>query len=150
MGNRYIVSRSNITPVATNDVMQVLSLAGRRTRILQVLVGGLGTSSAAQQVQLGRATGGTTPGGPIVPDKFEHTEQPTAITVINTTWAAQPTLGTNQTIIGWNALGGSIIWNAPAGGNKFEVRNAEFLSLRANATGVTYQAASFAVIFEED
>jgi hypothetical protein len=150
MGNRYIVARQNITPTAANDVFQILSLASRRTRIIQVAVGGLGSSSAAQQLLLGRATGGTTPGGPITPDKYEHNDQPAAVTVVNTTWSAQPTLGTNFVVIGWNALGGSIIWNAPAGSGKFEARNAEFLSLRALASGVTYQACSVSVIFEED
>jgi hypothetical protein len=150
MGNRYMVARANVTPTAAQDVMQILSLASRRTRVIQIAIGGLGSSSAAQQLQVGRSTGGTTPGGPITPDKFEHSEQPTAVTVINTTWAAQPTLGTNFIPLGWNALGGSIIWNAPANGNKLEVRNAEFLSIRANSAGVTYQAMSISVIFEED
>jgi hypothetical protein len=150
MGNRYVVARQNITPTAANDVFQFLSLASRRMRMIQVSIGGLGSSSAAQQFLLGRATGGTTPGGPIVPDKFEHNDQPAAVTVVNTTWSAQPTMGTNYVVLGWNALGGSIIWNAPAGGNKFEARNAEFLSLRALTSGVTYQACSVSAIFEED
>lgn len=150
MGNRYVVSRSNITPTPGNDILQLLSASGRRLRIVQIAIGGLGASSAAQQLQVGRATGGTTPGGPITPDKFEHTDQPAAATVANTTWAAQPTLGTNQVVLGWNALGGSIVWNAPANGNKLEARNTEFLSIRANSAGVTYQPMSISVVFEED
>jgi hypothetical protein len=63
MGNRYIVARQAITPTASNDVFQFLSLASRRTRILQVAIGGLGSSSAAQQLIFGRSTGGTTAGG---------------------------------------------------------------------------------------
>lgn len=150
MGVRYIVSRANITPTAGQDILQLLSASARRFRIIQVVIGGLGTTSAAQQVQLGRATGGTTAGGPITPDKFETTEQVAAVTVCNTTWSVQPTLGTNFVPIGWNALGGSIIWNAPPGGDRFSCRNAEFLSIRANSAGVTFQPMSIGVLFEED
>ena len=150
MGNRYVVQRTNITPTAGNDVVTIVTAASRRARVVQVTVGGLGSTSAAQQLILARSTGGTTGGGAITPDKFEHTDQPAASSTVNTTWAAQPTLGTNGVTLGWNALGGAIVWNAPAGGNRIEARNAENISLRANSTGVTYQALSASVIFEED
>jgi hypothetical protein len=150
MGNRYVVTRHNITPTAAQDIFQLLSVSSRRLRVIQIAIGGLGSSSAAQQVHVGRATGGTTPGGPITPDKFEHNDQPAAASTVNTTWSAQPTLGTNYVVLGWNALGGSIIWNAPANGNKLEARNAEFLSVRCPSAGFTPQAMSISVIFEED
>lgn len=152
MGNRYVVARANITPVAGQDILQLLSASARRFRIVEVSIAGLGASSAAQALYLGRATGGTTPGGPIVLSKYEHTEQPAPVTVANTTWSVQPTLDTNFVVIGWNALGPGF-WRAPQapqGIRNFEARNAEFLSLRCPSAGVVPQAMSLSVIIDED
>lgn len=148
MGNRYIVSRDNITPTGGNDVLTIVSASGRRTRLLQVSVAGRGSSSAAQQLQVGRSTGGTTPGGAIVPSKADHSEQPAAVSVVDTTWAAQPTLETNYEVMGWNALGGANRWIPPTG-KILEARNAENISIRAPA-GPTYQPMSISCIFEDD
>lgn len=149
MGNRYTVKRENITPTAGQDLLTIVSPSGRRARLVQVAIGGLGTTSAAQQVLIGRSTGGTTGGGAITPDKAEHTDQPAAASTVNTTWSAQPTIGTNTIPLGWNALGGGIVWNAPNGA-LFEARNAENISVRALASGVTYQPMSIAAVYEED
>lgn len=149
MGNRYSIKRENFTPTAANDTLTIISASTRRVRVLQVTVGGLGTTSAAQQINVSRSTVGTTPGGAITPSKFEHTEQPAMVSTTATTWATQPTLETNGVVLGWNALGGSIIWNAPAGGNKIEARNGENISIRA-PSGPTYQACSVSAIIEED
>lgn len=149
MGNRYVVKRENFTPTAGNDAITIITASSRRARVIQVTVGGLGTTSAAQQFLIGRSTVGTTGGGAITPDKFDHSEQPAAASTVDTTWSVQPTIGTNTTVLGWNALGGAIVWNAPKGSG-YEARNAENISLRAISSGVTYQACSVTVVFEED
>lgn len=149
MGNRYVVKRENITPTAGQDILTIITPSSRRARVVQVTIGGLGSTSAAQQALIGRSTAGTTGGGAITPDKFDHSEQPAAASVVDTTWSVQPTIGTNTTALGWNALGGAIVWNAPKG-TGYEARNAENISLRALASGVTYQACSVSVVFEED
>src|SRR5262245_48094767 len=110
MGNRYIIKQNNVTPTAGNDIMTIVSATGRRTRLLEVSVAGRGSSSAAQQIEVGRSTGGTTGGGALTPNKFDHTDQPNAASVVNTTWAAQPTIDTHTEIIGFNALGGANRW----------------------------------------
>src|SRR5262245_6956732 len=146
MGNRYIVSRENITPTATNDALTCISGANRRIRVVQVSVRGAGTSSAQQGFQIGRSTGGTTPGGAITPSKADHTDQPAANFTTATTWSVQPTLETNFEVMGWNALGGANRW-VPPKGTMFEARNGENISIRA-PTGPTYQAVSFSVVIE--
>jgi hypothetical protein len=148
MGNRYILKRA-LTPTAGSDIWTVLSISSRRGRLIEVSVTGQGTSSAAQTIEIGRSTGGTTGGGAATPGKFDHTDQPAAAFTYNTTWAAQPTLDTHSKVMGWNALGGYANWIAPKGAG-YEIRNAEQLSIRASATGVTFQAALVSMVFEED
>lgn len=151
MGNRYIVSRDNITPTGGNDVLTLISGASRRIRIVEVAVSGRGATSASQQLQVGRSTGGTTPGGAITPSKFEHSDQPAANLTTSTTWSAQPTLETNYEVVGWNALGGAhrlgSAQNTKALG--IEARNGENISIRA-PSGPTYQAMSISCVVEED
>ena len=148
MGNRYLIARDNVTPTGGNDVLTIITPAARRARVLEVSVSGRGTTSAAQQLQIGRSVAGTTPGAAIVPSKAEHVEQPTAVLTTATTWAAQPALETNYEVVGWNALGGANRW-VPPKGFALEARNAECISIRA-PTGPTYQAMSISVMIEED
>jgi hypothetical protein len=151
MGNRYIVSLDNFTPVAGNDIFTAVSAASRRLRLLQCVMTGLGAASAAQRIRIMRASvAGVTPGALIVPDKFEHTDQPAAAFTVPTTWVTQPVVATNTLPVGWNSLGGALIWNAPQGGNKMECRNGENLSFRAVAGVLALQNISFAAIIEED
>ena len=145
---RYIVSRNAVTPVGGEDVLTIISGANRRVRIAEISVAGRGSSSAAQQLQAGRSTGGTTPGGAITPGKADHSEQPTANFTTATTWSVQPTLETNYEVVGWNALGGANRWIPPKG-SILEARNGENISIRA-PSGPTYQATSISVVVEED
>jgi hypothetical protein len=149
MGNRYIVSRDNVTATGGNDLLTLISASGRRIRVVEIGVTGQGSSSASQRLIASRSgSGGTTPGGAITPSKFEHSDQPAAAFTTATTWAVQPTPETNGKVIGWNALGGASNWPGPNGGC-LEARNGETISLRA-PSGPTYQAASLSVVVEED
>ncbi len=154
MGNRYVIKQNSVTPTAGNDIMTIVSGTTRRVRLVEVSINGRGTSSAAQQVEFGRSTGGTTPGGALTPSKYDHQDQPVAVSVVNTTWgAAQPTLDTHTETAGWNALGGAYRWTPPVKGGTgaagIEVRNGDQISLRAT-TGVTFQPLSASMVFEED
>lgn len=147
MGNRYTVEQRNVTPTAGNDVMTIVTASNRRARLVQVTVAGRGTTSAAQGLELANSSGGTTGGGALTPDKAEHIDQPSAASTVNTTWSAQPTLATHAIPLGWNALGGAIVYNVPKG--MLEARNGANLSIRAPA-GYTFQACSVSVVYEED
>lgn len=148
MGNRYLIKQQNVTPTAGNDILTILSVANRRGRIVEVSVAGRGSSSAAQQIEVGRSTSGTTGGGAVTPDKFDHVDQPSPAFTYYTTWSVQPTLSTNSEVIGWNALGGANRWIPPKGSG-IEIRNADQISIRASS-GVSFQAMSLSVVFEED
>jgi len=151
VGNRYIVKQNNITPTAGNDILTVLSITGRRGRVVMVEVGGRGTTSASQQIEVGRSTGGTTGGGALTPGKYDHTDQPAAAFTYDTTWSAQPTLDTHTHALVWNALGGANRLIPPKGSG-LEFRGAatpEQISIRASA-GVTFQAMTVTAVIEED
>lgn len=149
MGNRYIIKRENATPVANQDFLTIVSAANRRVRLLQIVVAGMGSTSAAQALIAARSSGGTTGGGAITPNKADHTDQPAAVSTIYTTWSAQPTVDSNGIAIGWNALGGAFVWNAPKG-QILEARNGENLSIRCPSAGVTPQACAISVVIDED
>lgn len=153
MGNRYVLKQNNITPTAGNDIMTIISAASRRIRLVEVVVTGRGSSSAAQQIEFGRSTGGTTGGGALTPNKYDHQDQPAAVSTVDTTWSVQPTLDTHTEIAGWNALGGAYRWTPPVKGGPgsagIEVRNGDNISVRATS-GVTFQAMSVSVVYEED
>jgi hypothetical protein len=101
---RYIVQRELVSsPTAGSDILTLVSGSNRAIRIVEVSVAGRGTSSAAQQIVVATSASGTTGGGAIVPTKFDDVDQPTANTVVNTTWSGQPTLDTNGEVIGWNS-----------------------------------------------
>lgn len=149
MGNKYWVKRENVTPVAAQDILTLISPASRRLRVLQIQIGGTGGSSAAQGATVSRSTGGTTPGGAITPSKAEHIDQPAATFTTATTWAAQPTIETNGLELNWNALGGWAPWSAGPNKGVLEARNGENISIRP-AAGHTPQAISVSVLVEED
>lgn len=151
MGQRYTVSRLNVTGTAGNDLITGISAANRRIRLISVNVIGRGSSSAPQGVHLGRGATGTTPGGAITPDKAEHVDQPAATFTTATTWAAQPTLQTNPIPVGWNALGGINRWTTEPGRPQgmLEARNGEVISIRCGAS-FTPQACDISATFEED
>ncbi len=146
MGVRYLVEQRNVTPTAGNDAITIISPASRRIRLVQVTVAGRGTTSAAQGLEVGRSTAGTTPGGAVTPNKFDSIDSPSAASTTATTWSVQPTLETNMVPLGFNALGGAIVYNVPAGA--VEARNGENISIRAPAS-YTFQALSVSAVFEE-
>jgi hypothetical protein len=151
MGNRYVVKQQNVLPVAGTDIVTIIAVTQRRGRVVEVSVAGRGVSSAAQQIEVGRSTGGSTGGGAITPGKFDHTDEPVAAFTYNTTWGTPPALDANSEVIGWNALGGANRWIPPKGSG-FEFRGAatlEQISVRAS-TQVTWQNASISVVVEED
>jgi hypothetical protein len=148
MGNKYLVSRDNVTPTGGNDLITIVTASNRRARILEVAVNGRGSTSAPLEVIVGTSSGGTTGGGGITPDKFEHVDQPAAASTVNTTWSVQPTIATNVVKLGFNALGGANRW-IPPGGKGIEARNGANISIRAT-NGPTWQAMSVSIVYEED
>ena len=148
MGNRYIVLFSNYTPAALTTPT-LISGTGRRIRVLEAVVGGGGTTSAAQGLVMSRSATGVTPAGAIVPTPAEHAEQPAANFTTATTWATAPAGATNGEVMPYNALGGGYRWTATQKITALEARNGEVIVFKAPA-GVTPQATNLSILVEED
>lgn len=149
MGSRYVVEVRNVTPTAGNDALTIVAAAGRRVRLVSVAATGRGTTSAAQGLEVSRATtAGITGTGGITPTPVEHSDQPASAFTALTTWATQPVVPANGWPVGWNAIGGYAMWNVPKDA-RYEARDGQNLSIRI-PSGYTMQPCSIAVMVEED
>ena len=132
---QYTVSRNNVTPVITNDLMTIIAPANKMIRIKRIRVSGEATASTVMRTLIQRSTGGTTGGGALTPRPLSTTD-PAASSTVNTTWATQPALS-NDPIYneGWNAFGGG--FDLTLDGRELYLVNGEQLSIRNTVgTGV--------------
>lgn len=148
MGNRYLVKFENITPSAT-EAPTISSAASRRLRIVEVICGGQGATSAAQSLVMSRSATGTTPSNTVTPTAHPHSEGLAATFTANRTWATAPAGAANGVVLPFNALGGGIRWTATQTVPALEARNAEVIVFRLPA-GVTAQSMSLSIMVEED
>jgi hypothetical protein len=140
----YAVSRSNVALSTTADLMTFLSAASRFCKIWEISVGGMGTSSAANEVLVATSSGGTTGGGALTLEPLDP-DSPAGVTTVNTTWSAQPTIGDVLLRLPVNANGGIYRWVARPG-QELKARGAGQISLRS-AVGTSN--VSIHVVFEE-
>lgn len=144
---RYWVKFENVTP-STTEAPTVSAGAGRRIRVMAAIVGGLGSSSAAQQLVLSRSATGTTPTNTITPTPV-HADGPAANFTANRTWSVAPAGAANGVVLPWNALGGGFRWVATQFDPPIEARNAEVVVARIGGAP-TMQACSLSLLVEED
>jgi len=129
----YTVSRKGVTPTVGNDLMTIIAPANKMIRIKRIRASAEATASTIMRTIMQRSTGGTTPGGALTPEKAS-TSDPAASTVINTTWATQPTLsGSPHYNEGWNAFGGG--FDLTLDGREIYLVNSEQLSIRQEVGG---------------
>lgn len=116
-GSQYSISRTSTALSTTNDWATILAHATRPTFILEILFGGQGTASAANEILIQRSTGGTTGGGSITPAEMNPLG-PAYGGLVHTTWAAQPTLTAADVLlrIPLNANGAIFRWTWQANG----------------------------------
>lgn len=141
---QYSVSRSNVTLNTANDWMTFISPTNRRIRLVEIEIGGMGTASAANELNVARSTGGTTGGGALTSEPLEP-DSAAAGTLVYTTWSAQPTVGNSLLRLPVNANGGINRWVARPG-SEIIARNLGQLSLRP-AVGTSNISGH--VIYEE-
>lgn len=137
---------SNTALNTAADIMTLIPASARAIQLIEVSVCGMGTASAANELGVYRSTAGTTGGGPITASKF-HTDAPAAGTVVNTTWAAQPTLGQKVLALGVNANGGIYRWVARPGEEVTFRQAVDQISLRS-VVG-TSSVSVFVVVIED-
>jgi len=132
---RWSARRDNVALSTTADFMTLISASARRAQVYLVEFAGMGTASAANSIQVARSSGGVTGGGAITPEPIGG-EQAAVASVVNTTWATQPTLDDVLKLLGVNANGGIQRWQTTDPRAMFEIRNAATMSLRS-ATGAS-------------
>lgn len=141
----YALSVSNTALNVSNDTITIIAAASRRLRLIELLIGGMGTASAANELRVSRSTGGTTGGAALTPQKLVS-DAPTQGFTNFTTWAAQPTLSGDPIVrVPVNANGGVVRWLARAD-QIVEIRNSEQISLRS-AVGTS--SVTLTVIVDE-
>ena len=140
----YTVSRSGVTAVITNDLMTIIAPANKMIRIKRIRVSGEDTASTPARMVIQRSTGGTTPGGALTAEKA-NTSDPAASSVVDTTWASQPSLaGAPHFVESWNSFGGG--FDLTLDGREIYLVNSEKLSIRNT---IATAKLSIAVEFEE-
>jgi len=114
MGGFYSLSRSNVALSTTNDHLTILPAATRTFDLIETSVGGMGTASAANELQVARSSGGTGGGGAVTAQPLREAQAAAGFTNF-TTWAMQPTLGPVLLRLPVNANGGIYRWVRPPG-----------------------------------
>lgn len=133
----YWVSARNITPNVANDLITIISAAGRRVKLKAVSVFSHGTTASANQVVVSRSTAGTVPVGALAP-QATNADFPAASTTTATGWTAQPAL-TAGSALTLDVGGNSGMNRLPAQAlTEIECRNGECISIRPLNTGVNF------------
>jgi hypothetical protein len=114
MGGFFSLSRSNVALSTTNDLVTVIPATARTFDLIEVSVGGMGTASAANELQAARSAGGNTPGGALTAQPLREAQAAAGFTNA-TTWTTQPTLGPVLLRLPVNANGGIYRWVRPPG-----------------------------------
>jgi hypothetical protein len=106
---------SNVAQSTTNDTMTLTPASSRMDWIIEVSVGGMGTSSVAGELDVFNVTAvGTTGSGAITAVKFGSNSNSAGSTV-NSGWTTQPTVGQPYITLPVNANGGIYRWVARPG-----------------------------------
>ena len=93
MGARYSITRNNIALSTTADVFAIIPAAARAIKILEITIHGMGTASAANDIQLTRiSAAGTGASTAITPTPLHPNYPASAFTVAHTYATTQPTL----------------------------------------------------------
>lgn len=130
---QYAVTRHNVTPVAGDDLLSIISASNRRATLVMVEIDGLGTASSSGRYKVSRSSGGVTGGGAITPEARE-TDAPASATTVNSTWGTQPTENDIVARLGVNANGAmNRLGPIMARPGIIEARNGDIISIRCEA-----------------
>jgi hypothetical protein len=108
----YNITRSNVTPTASQDFFTIISNATRSFGIIELDAEGAGTASAYTETGVYRVTGaGVTGGGAITPTPVNPALAAFG-GVVDTTWTTQPTVGALIHTMPINSNGQRYFWRA--------------------------------------
>jgi hypothetical protein len=99
----------------TNDTMSLIPASSRIDWIIEVSVGGMGTSSVANEVDVfNQTTAGTTGSGAVTAQKFSPDSNAVG-SVVDSAWTTQPVVGQPFIALPVNSNGGIYRWVARPG-----------------------------------
>ncbi len=98
-------------PAVGDDIITLVAAANEFANLIEVMVGGEGTTSTAMRTRLQQSSGGTTGGGPITPSGAKQGFVASGISAF-TTWATQPTSGAVLLPLPFNLNGGGMFWKS--------------------------------------
>ena len=113
MSRIYSVSRANAALPAGDDFLTITAPATHALKIHEISAGGMGTASSANEINVARSTGGTTPVA-VTPTPLDPNDTAAAFTAASS-WATPPTLGAVVLRLPVNANGGVYRWVAKPG-----------------------------------
>jgi hypothetical protein len=117
MAGKYSLPFNNTSSIDTNDIRTVITNstiggAGSIVGLYELWVAGEASSTTPIRLVVNRSTAGTTPGGAPTVSKLSPSAPANTFTAAST-WAAQPTLGSDILTPGFNGFGNVIRWVAP-------------------------------------
>jgi len=107
-------SAAVLTPdTGTVTFLVAIAATNRALRVQEVSMSGLGTASAANEIQVAPSPTGTTPGGAITPSPYNPLSTAAAAFTTATSWATSPVVVAATGIgFGVNGNGGTYRWLA--------------------------------------
>ena len=145
----FAASVSPATPGTTNDVLTLTAAAVRRAFVHEVSVSGLGTASAANELDVARATTvGVAPTAQTAEKVDPHSAA--AASTVATAWTTQPVVNAVKILrLGCNSNGGVYRWVAKPGEEiaLYDTVTTGQLSLRFGVGGSQQMACG--LVFEE-
>ncbi len=145
----FSVSRTNVAISTTADSLSLWAASGRKFLVSEFAVGGQGTASAANEMDLlPTVASGVTSGASIVPQPFDPDSQASSTLCCPGSWGTQPSAsGTPFFRLPVNANGGLFRWVAKPR-QEIVVRYSATVQLSVRA-GVGSSNCSMHLIFEE-
>jgi len=98
-------------PTVGDDIITLVAGASEFANLIEVMVGGEGTTSTAMRSRVQRSSSGTTGGGAITPSGAKQGFAASGIDAF-TTWSSQPTAGAVLIPMPFNLNGGGFYWHA--------------------------------------
>jgi hypothetical protein len=127
---KYYVPIPKTALSTTADLVTIIPPSGGRFRVVDWYLGGMDTTSTANDVGFYRSTAGTTGASGITPTKTS-TNSPAASSTVWTAWTTQPTLGAKIMDAALNSNGGAVrMPSIPDGAAEF-ISGTDQLSVRS-------------------
>lgn len=124
----YTVTLPGTTPNNADDLLTLVSPAGKTTVIKRIRASGEAGAATTMRTIISRSSAGATPSGAVTPNPCNSSDA-AAATAVYGAWTTQPTLAAQPHYAeGWNAFGGG--FDLTLDGREIYLANGDMLSVR--------------------